>query len=126
MIVFTTTTESETIKYVRNSYLSVKVSFFNEVYQFCKKKEINYDNVLKWVLDDTRITPSHTKVPGPDGKCGYGGTCLPKDIKTFAFENENIGLNPFILNASITRNTSIDRTDRDWEQNIGRSVVKKE
>jgi len=122
-IAFTTTDESETIKYTRNSYLAVKVSFFNEVYQFCKAKNISYDTVLKCVLDDSRITSSHTKVPGHDGKCGYGGTCLPKDIRTFSFENEKAGVQPIILNASIQRNTTIDRKDHDWEQKVGRSVI---
>ena len=38
-------------------------SFCNEIYDFCKKKNINYENVRKYFHLDNRITESHTRVP---------------------------------------------------------------
>lgn len=72
--------ESETIKYFCNSFLAAKVAFFNNLYEICDKLEMNFDSVKDGVISDTRIGPSHTKVPGPDGLMGFGGYCFPKDI----------------------------------------------
>lgn len=72
--------ESETIKYFCNSFLASKVAFFNNLYQICQKFEMDFDSVKAGVVSDTRIGPSHTKVPGPDGLMGFGGYCFPKDI----------------------------------------------
>lgn len=72
--------ESETIKYFCNSYLASKVAFFNNLYEICQTLGMNFDSVKDGVISDTRIGPSHTKVPGPDGLMGFGGYCFPKDI----------------------------------------------
>jgi len=72
--------ESETIKYFCNSFLASKVAFFNNLYEICQKLGMNFDSVKDGVISDTRIGPSHTKVPGPDGLMGFGGYCFPKDI----------------------------------------------
>lgn len=72
--------ESETIKYFCNSFLAAKVSFFNNLYEVCKKLDMNFDSVKDGVTSDKRIGLSHTKVPGPDGLMGFGGYCFPKDI----------------------------------------------
>jgi UDPglucose 6-dehydrogenase len=72
--------ESETIKYFCNSYLASKVAFFNNLYEICDKLGMNFDSVKDGVVSDSRIGPSHTKVPGPDGLMGFGGYCFPKDI----------------------------------------------
>ena len=68
-------------KYLRNSFLATKVAFFNQVYDFCKASNINYEHVASLVGMDSRITKSHMKVPGPDGSRGFGGACFPKDTK---------------------------------------------
>lgn len=75
-----TSNESETIKYFCNSFLAAKVAFFNNLYQICKKLDMNFDSVKDGVTSDKRIGNSHTKVPGPDGLMGFGGYCFPKDI----------------------------------------------
>lgn len=72
--------ESETIKYFANSFLASKVAFFNNLYEICKKFELNFDSVKDGVCSDYRIGYEHTKVPGPDGQFGFGGYCFPKDI----------------------------------------------
>jgi UDPglucose 6-dehydrogenase len=75
-----TSNESETIKYFANSFLAVKVSYFNNLYEICEKFQMNFDSVKQGVCTDKRIGFAHTKVPGPDGQRGFGGYCFPKDI----------------------------------------------
>lgn len=72
--------ESETIKYFCNSFLAAKVAFFNNLYEMCMRFNMSYDSIKDGVCSDTRIGPSHTKVPGTDGLMGFGGYCFPKDI----------------------------------------------
>ena len=59
------------IKMFRNCFLATKVSFCNEIYQFCNLKGVNYENVRRIAADDDRIIHSHTLVPGIDGKTGF-------------------------------------------------------
>lgn len=74
-----TSTESESMKSFCNCYYSVKIQFFNELYQICQKNGSNYDNIIELMLKNKWINPMHTKVPGTDGKLSYGGFCFPKD-----------------------------------------------
>lgn len=77
-----TAEESEAVKLIQNGFFAVKVAFFNEVRAgLCDPHRMNWDRVLEMVLADGRVNPSHTKVPGPDGKYGFGGACLPKDLQ---------------------------------------------
>lgn len=75
-----TSKESETIKYFCNSFLAAKVAFFNNLYEICQQFNMSYDSVKTGVCSDSRIGSSHSKVPGSDGKMGFGGYCFPKDI----------------------------------------------
>jgi len=112
-----TTKETEMIKYTRNSFLAVKVAYFNEIYELCKSLDINYENVRNSTYLDSRIGPSHTQVPGPDGKFGFGGTCLPKDIHALhQVYYKSIQRLPPMLSAVIYRNENIDRPEKDWAE----------
>ena len=91
-ITFRTNKEAEMIKLFRNN-LSVKVSFCNEIYDYCKMKEIDYEKVVEIAATDDRIGLSHTLVPGPDGQRGYGGTCFSKDISNTLFDMKETGMN---------------------------------
>lgn len=75
--------EAEFSKYAHNAFAAVKVNFFNVVKEYCDKFELDYDKVLKQILMSGFINKEHTSVPGHDGLLGYGGKCLPKDIKIF-------------------------------------------
>ena len=108
--------EAELVKYTRNSFLATKVAFFNEIYTLCKSLNIDYDNMISGVTCDSRIGTSHTKVPGPDGHRGFGGTCFPKDTNALnQFSKDVLDYNPPLLNAVIFRNENIDRKEKDWE-----------
>lgn len=72
-------TESECMKIFCNSFYSVKVQLFNELYLLCQNDKCNYSKVLDLMLKNGWINPMHTQVPGPDGKLSYGGLCFPKD-----------------------------------------------
>jgi UDP-glucose 6-dehydrogenase len=61
--------------------------------------------------------------PGPDGKFGYGGTCFPKDVSALNTFMKNNDIPSYILDAALKRNVEVDRKEKDWESNIGRSVI---
>ena len=90
---------------------------------FVQKKKINYDVVREFGGVDPRIGKSHTMVPGPDGKRGFGGTCFPKDTSALKHEMEQLGMKSYVLDSIIKRNLEVDRNEKDWEDNKGRSVV---
>lgn len=115
--------EAEMIKLFKNSFLATKISFCNEMYQFCQMHNITYENVRNLACNDERILHSHSYVPGHDGKKGYGGTCFPKDVASLIFEMEKINLTPHVLNSVKYRNDNIDRKEKDWETNKGRTIV---
>jgi len=71
--------ESELMKLGVNTFYSVKIQYFNEIYLLCQKLNISYDNVKNTMLKNNWINPMHTLVPGTDGKLSYGGMCFPKD-----------------------------------------------
>lgn len=112
---------TEMAKMMRNTMLAVRIAVCNEYEQFCRVRGIDYEEVRKLATSDPRIGSSHTQVPGPDGKRGFGGTCLPKDLKALIGEMMNAGITPFVLSACSIRNDFIDRPDRDWIE-TGRSV----
>jgi len=73
------------LKYTENSFLALKVSFFNELHALYNKIDGgNYDAMIEALALDKRIGMSHTQVPGPDGQYGWGGHCLPKDTSEFS------------------------------------------
>lgn len=79
-----TSTESEAIKLIQNAFFAVKVWFFNEARLTCSGMGANWEAVRQGLLSDGRIAHAHTQVPGPDGRWGFGGACLPKDLANFA------------------------------------------
>lgn len=96
--------ESETVKLMLNSFFAVKVAYFNEAYSFAKARGLDWDRIREGVLSDGRIAHSHTMVPGPDGKRGYGQACLPKDIQNFINCIEQAGEHATVCHAANARN----------------------
>ncbi len=76
--------EAEITKYAHNVFGAYKVTYFNAVKEYCEKMGADWANVHMGVLLSGYINETHTNVPGPDGKCGYGGKCFPKDVNAFA------------------------------------------
>ena len=115
--------EAEMVKYFRNTYLSVKVSFCNEIEEFCRHKGMDYEMVRMAATLDSRIGSSHSIVPGHDGKRGFGGTCFPKDTNALLYEMNKIGMKSYVLSGALERNKEVDRKEEDWKDNKGRAVV---
>lgn len=82
-ILFMRNIEAELAKYTHNAFCAVKVNFFNTIKQASDILGADYERVLEASFLSGFIEKTHTKVPGPDGKFGYGGKCLPKDLCAF-------------------------------------------
>jgi UDPglucose 6-dehydrogenase len=63
-----------------NSFYSVKIQFFTEIYLLCEKLAISYNEVKNLMILNNWINPMHMNIPGPDNKISFGGACFPKDI----------------------------------------------
>jgi nucleotide sugar dehydrogenase len=103
--------ESELTKLALNAFFAVKVAYFNEVRSFADGMGLDWRSVHKGLLSDGRIAHAHTAVPGPDGRRGFGGSCLPKDLASFVSQIEARGLRAVMTGAAVERN-AIDRGGR--------------
>ena len=120
-IIKTSSTIAETIKYVTNTFLAMKVSYANEIFQMCQALNVDYDKVIEYARYDDRLGNSHWSVPGPDGDYGFGGHCFPKDIAALQYVAKNLNVDSTMLTATINKNNLV-RTDLDWTKQIGRAV----
>lgn len=91
-------------KYARNSFLALKVAYFNQLYDLCKKLNIDYEQVRKYTIIDDRIGESHTSITE---ERGFGGHCFPKDVNALikTAERDNVDLS--ILKDAVDYNRNI-------------------
>ncbi|MGC9108982.1 MAG: UDP-glucose dehydrogenase family protein [Caldimicrobium sp.] len=90
---------AELIKYASNAFLATKISFINEIANFCEKVGADVTVVAKGMGLDPRIGPKFLN-PGP----GFGGSCFPKDVKALIKQGRQVS-SPFrILEAVIESN----------------------
>ena len=120
-IIKTDSTHAEMVKYLTNNFLSVKVSFANEIYQLCDKLNIDYDKVVEYATYDERLGKSHWGVPGHDGDFGFGGHCFPKDLAAILHLSDELNTINNVLHATQDTNDEV-RKNRDWEQMKGRAI----
>lgn len=101
-IVKTNHQTAEMIKYANNSFLATKISFINQIAKICESiPGANVDDVAKTIGLDPRIGTLFLNA-GP----GYGGSCLPKDIKAIINFSTRYGVRSPLLNAVETINES--------------------
>jgi len=97
--IVTTPTVAELAKYASNVFLAVRVSLANEIASVCKALGVDAYEVLRIVGLDHRIGPHYLK-PG----LGFGGSCLPKDLRAFIKVAESLGVNARIARAALEVN----------------------
>ncbi len=122
---FTDLISASFVKYAINTFLATKVTFFNQLNNIFTKSGSNnsWEEFIKILSTDSRIGLSHMKVPGQDGKRGFGGACFPKDVNALYKFSEDLD-EPFtILKHIIKINNDIrskykSLDDREIEQNI--------
>jgi len=97
------------IKYTINSWLATKVSFFNELHELHSNSgtKVPWETFTEMVSQDKRIGKTHMKVPGPDGKFGYGGHCFPKDTKALLYYSKLKKADMSVLRKAIDKNDKI-------------------
>jgi UDPglucose 6-dehydrogenase len=115
-------TVAEVVKYFTNCYLSTVVTFANEFKSICDLLGSDYDLVTQLAVLDPRISTSHLKVPGPDGRRGFGGSCFPKDVNSIRHVCKELGTGERLFTAVVERNDEF-RPERDWLELKGRAVV---
>lgn len=122
-VVFCDTNEAETLKLMKNCFLSAKVSLMNEFYDFCAATGTDYNRVTTLAKRDARMGTSHFQVPGADGRRGFGGTCFPKDTHSLYSQMNAHGMTPQIYPAILARNDTVDRPEREWSRDVWRTTI---
>ena len=93
------------MKQLRNSYLATKVTFFNQVYDYCTGEGVDFEQVRKFITADDRIGESHSHVTQ---ERGFGGHCLPKDtLATVRSANVSANTRMTLLEEALDYNKSI-------------------
>ena len=115
-IIVTNHQTAEMIKYANNSFLATKISFINQLANICQNiPGANIDDVARTIGLDPRIGKLFLNA-GP----GYGGSCLPKDVKAIMNFSSKIGVSSLFLNAvEKTNQRQIEHIIKLIEKNCG-------
>ena len=98
-VLITDAASAETVKYVANAFLAMKLSFSNSVAALCEAVDADVDDVLAGMGHDRRIGRDYLK-PGP----GWGGSCLPKDTRALIDSASAAGYDFALLRSVVEAN----------------------
>jgi UDPglucose 6-dehydrogenase len=101
------TKEAELFKYLANCFLATKVIFANEFKKLCDKVSVDYGRIAEVAVLDKRLGHTHWRVPGPDGKLGFGGSCFPKDTSALINYADSYGSTLWLLTEATYINDEI-------------------
>ena len=107
--IYTDIFSASLIKYTINSFLALKVTFFNQIFHIFSKADtsISWQDFTNAISSDIRVGSSHMDVPGHDGKMGFGGACFPKDTAALLRYAQSVGSKFTLLEEAIEVNNKI-------------------
>jgi UDPglucose 6-dehydrogenase len=71
-------------KYTLNTFAALKITYMNSMYDIANEMNVDFNQLTQMMASHPYMGTTHFNVPGPDGKRGFGGPCLPKDTKALA------------------------------------------
>jgi|TARA_R110000772_G_scaffold166983_1_gene278640 UDPglucose 6-dehydrogenase len=118
--------EAAFVKYAANTFLAMKVTFFNQLYDAVNSMGASYNHIIDALETDTRIGKTHMKVPGFDGKRGFGGACFPKDTAAFNKTFKEFTLLEECIKINNTYRSKYELDEREKAQHVNYGQTKKE
>lgn len=113
-----TSKEASFVKYTINNFLSLKVTFFNQLYGAAVANDANISAIVNTVGADPRVGYSHVRVPRFDGKRGFGGSCFPKDTAALVNFTDKMSLMTKAIEINNEYRSQYETDEREKQQNI--------
>lgn len=91
---------AELIKYGWNGFSALRITFFNELNHLCQHFSADMSQVIEGIAESEVLLPTKNIKPG----CGFGGSCLPKDVEGLSKTFENYGLKSTLMHQTLFSN----------------------